>query len=287
MLISIIINGLLIGCIYSLIAMGLTVVFGVMRIINMFHGDAVMLGMYAAYFLHERYGISPYIATIITAPVFLAFGMAIYKILAPIPPRQREMSSLIITLGVSFVIATSAMLIWTADYRTVNLSFSQEVLDIFGTRIGYPALMSSAFSIFLIFAFYIFMTKTYLGMSIRATAIDPTTASLYGVNVKVISMVTFGIGLVLAGIAGAVLSPIFYIYPFVGSNFVIKAFTIVVLGGMGSVTGALIGGLLLGVSEALASTFLEYSMKDIIAFVIFLAVLIFKPSGILGGRSRV
>ncbi len=287
MLISIIINGLLIGCIYSLIAVGLTVIFGVMRIINMFHGDAVMLGMYAAYFLHERYGVSPYISPIITAPIFLVAGMAIYKILAPIPPKQREMSSLIITLGISFVTATTAMLLWTADYRTVNLSYSQEVLDLLGTRIGYPALISSAFSLLLIVGFYLFMTKTFLGMSIRATAIDPTTASLCGVNVKVTSMITFGIGLVLAGVAGAVLSPIFYMYPFVGSNFVIKAFTIVVLGGMGSVTGALIGGLLLGVSEALASTFLEYSMKDIIAFVIFLGVLIFRPSGLLGGKSRV
>ncbi len=287
MLISIVINGLLIGCIYSLIAVGLTVIFGVMRIINMFHGDAVMLGMYAAYFLHEKYGLSPYVATIVTAPIFLAAGMAIYKILAPIPPKQREMSSLIITLGISFVTATTAMLLWTADYRTVNLSYSQEVFDLLGTRIGYPALISSIFSLLLIGGFYLFMTKTFLGMSIRATAIDPTTASLYGVNVKITSMVTFGIGLVLAGVAGAVLSPIFYMYPFVGSNFVIKAFTIVVLGGMGSVTGALIGGLLLGVSEALASTFLEYSMKDIIAFLIFLGVLIFKPSGLLGGRSRV
>ncbi|MFQ3574775.1 MAG: branched-chain amino acid ABC transporter permease [Thermodesulfovibrionales bacterium] len=287
MLISIIINGLLIGCIYSLIAVGLTVIFGVMRIINMFHGDAVMLGMYSSYLLHEKYGISPYLAPVITAPLFLVIGLAIYKVLEPIPPKQREMSSLIITLGISFVTATLAMLIWTADYRTVNLSYSQEVFNLFGTRIGYPALFSSTFSVILIIAFYLFMTKTYLGMSIRATAIDPVTASLYGVNVKVISMLTFGIGLVLAGIAGAILSPIFYIYPFVGSNFVIKAFTIVVLGGMGSVTGALIGGLLLGVSEALASTFLEYSMKDIIAFVIFLSVLIFKPSGILGGKSRV
>ncbi|MCX8027232.1 MAG: branched-chain amino acid ABC transporter permease [Thermodesulfovibrionales bacterium] len=287
MIISIIINGLLIGCIYSLIAVGLTVIFGVMRIINMFHGDAVMLGMYSAYLLHEKYGISPYISPIITAPAFLVIGLAIYKILEPIPPKQREMSSLIITLGISFVTATLAMLIWTADYRTVNLSYSQEVFDIFGTRIGYPAFFSSAFSVILIIAFYFFMTKTFLGMSIRATAIDPVSASLFGVNVKVISMLTFGIGLVLAGVAGAILSPIFYIYPFVGSNFVIKAFTIVVLGGMGSVTGALIGGLLLGVSEALASTFLEYSMKDIIAFIIFLSVLIFKPSGILGGKSRV
>lgn len=287
MLLSIIINGILIGCIYSLIAVGLTVIFGVMRIINMFHGDAVMLGMYAAYFLYEKYGISPYLATFVTAPAFMVLGMVIYKILAPIPPKQREMSSLIITLGISFVVATTAMLLWTADYRTVNLAYSHEVIEFLGTRIGYPAFFSSAFAVVIILCFYFFMTKTFLGMSIRATAIDPTTASLFGVNVKTVSMVTFGIGLLLAGVAGVVLSPIFYMYPFVGSNFVIKAFTIVVLGGMGSVTGAFIGGILLGLSEAIAGTFLEYSMKDIIAFLIFLGVLIFRPSGLLGGKSRV
>jgi branched-chain amino acid transport system permease protein len=287
MITSIIINGILIGLIYALLAIGLTMIFGVMRIINMFHGDAVMLGMYAAYVLFDKFGISPYVSVFLTAPVFFVLGAVIYKFLIdPIPVREREITSLIITLGISFIFATSAMYVWSADYRTVTLPFSQDVMVFLETRIGYPALISSCMSAFLIVAFYFFMSKTYIGRAIRATELDKDTASVMGVNVKWISIATFGIGVVLAAMAGGVLAPIFYIYPFVGGNFVIKAFTIVVLGGMGSVTGALVGGVVLGVAEALASTFLEYSMKDIMAFILFLGILLFKPSGLLGGKTR-
>ncbi|NLT21575.1 MAG: branched-chain amino acid ABC transporter permease [Syntrophorhabdus sp.] len=287
MITSIIINGILIGLIYALLAIGLTVIFGVMRIINMFHGESVMLGMYAAFVLFDKFGISPYISVFLTAPVFFVLGAIIYKFLIdPIPAREREITSLIITLGISFIFATSAMYIWSADYRTVTLPFSQNVMVFLQTRIGYPALISSCMSAVLIVIFYLFMSKTYMGRAIRATELDKDTASIMGVNVKWISIATFGIGVVLAAMAGGILSPIFYIYPFVGGNFVIKAFTIVVLGGMGSVTGALLGGVILGVAEALASTFLEYSMKDIMAFILFLGILLFKPSGILGGKTR-
>lgn len=287
MILSIILNGVLIGLVYALTAIGLTVVFGVMRIINMFHGDAVMLGMYAAFVLHEKFGISPYLSVFISAPIFFLLGVVIHKyLIEPIPLKEREITSLIITLGISFIFATSAMFIWTADYRTVTLPFSQDVVTFLNTRIGYPALISSAMSALIIVVFYLFMTKTYTGMAIRATELDKDTASLMGVNVKRISIATFGIGVMLAATAGGILSPIFYIYPFIGGNFVIKAFTIVVLGGMGSVTGALVGGVLLGVAEALASTFLEYSMKDMMAFALFLGILIFRPTGILGGKTR-
>lgn len=287
MTVSLIINGILTGCIYSLIAIGLTVVFGVMRLINMFHGEAVMLGMYAAFFLFERFGISPYWSVFLTAPLFFLFALLVYRLLEPIPAREREMSSLIITLGISFVLSTGAMLLWSADYRTVLLPYAEQVFVLAGTRIGYPALLSSGFALLMISALYLFLTRTFTGRAIRATALDPDTAACMGVNVRRISYATFGLGVTLAAVAGGILSPIFYIYPFVGGTFVVKAFVIVVLGGMGSVTGALFGGILLGISEALTGSFLEHSMKDSISFLIFLALLLFRPSGLFGARGRV
>jgi len=283
---SLVINGLLTGLIYGLIAVGLTVIFGVMRIINMSHGDMVMLGMYAAWVLYDRFGLNPYLSMVLTVPLFFALGALIYEILDPIPPKQREMSSLIITLGISFTLATSAMLVFTADYRTVTLPYSDAVVDILGMRLGYPALISSGISLVLVGLFSIFLSRTHLGRAIRATAIDPTTASLMGVNVKRVSRATFGMGVALAGLAGGALAPIYYVYPFVGGNFIIKAFAVVVLGGMTSVGGALAGGLLLGVAEALGGAFLEHSLKDIIVFVLFLGVLLFRPAGLFGRRER-
>lgn len=287
MILSLLINGILTGCIYSLIAIGLTVVFGVMRIINMFHGEAVMLGMYAAFFLFERFGVSPYVSVFITAPLFFLAGLLVYRLLEPIPERQREMSSLIITLGISLALATGAMLLFSADYRTVLLPYAQQVVVLGGARIGYPALISASFSVLIIAALYLFMTKTFTGLAIRATALDSDTAARMGVNVRRIAYLTFGLGVTLAAVAGGILSPLFYIYPFVGAAFVVKAFVIVVLGGMGSVSGALLGGILLGVAEAFGGSFLEYSMKDSISFILFLALLIFRPDGLFGERGRV
>lgn len=287
MLIELIINGLVIGCVYALIAVGLTIIFGVMRIINMCHGDLVMLGMYTSIVLYEKFSILPYITAFISQPLFLALGALIYKLIESIPLKHREMNSLILTLGVSFVMSSSVMFIFTADYRTITLPFSQEVLQIGNLRIGYPYLLASAFAISIFFAFYYLIMKTKVGRAIRACAADPETASTLGIDIKKISFLTYSLGVSLASIAGCIISPILYAYPFVGGIFVIKAFTIVVLGGMGSIQGALIGGLLLGVGESLVSSFFEHSMKDLFTFVVFILFLLFRPTGIFGTKSRV
>lgn len=287
MLIELILNGLIIGCIYALIAVGLTLIFGVMRIINMCHGDLVMLGMYASIILYEKYSILPYFSAILLQPFFLLLGALIYKLIDHIPLKQREMNSLILTLGVSFVISTSVMLIFSADYRTVTLPFSQEVLQLGGIRIGYPYVISSAFSIVIIVLFYYLIMRTKIGRAIRAVAADPETASTLGIDIKKISFLTYSIGVSLASIAGCIISPILYAYPFVGGIFIIKAFVIVVLGGMGSIHGAFLGALLLGVGESLIIPYFEHSMKDLFAFILFILFLLFKPTGIFGGKSRV
>lgn len=287
MLIELVINGLIIGCVYALIAVGLTIIFGVMRIINMCHGDLVMLGMYTSIILYEKYSILPYFSAILMQPFFLFIGALIYKLIDRIPLKQREMNSLILTLGVSFVMSTTVMLLFSADYRTVTLPFSQEVIQLGDIRIGYPYVLSSVFAIVIFFVFYYLIMKTKIGRAIRAVAADPDTASTLGIDIRKISFLTYAIGVSLASIAGCIISPILYAYPFVGGIFIIKAFTIVVLGGMGSIQGAFIGGLILGVGESLVSTYFEHSMKDLFAFVLFILFLLFKPTGLFGAKSRV
>lgn len=287
MVIDLIINGLIIGCVYALIAVGLTIIFGVMRIINMCHGDLVMLGMYTSIILYEKYSILPYFSAILMQPFFLIIGTIIYKLIDHIPLKQREMNSLILTLGISFVISTSVMFIFSADYRTVTLPFSQEVLQIGDIRIGYPYVLTSVFAIFIFMIFYYLIMKTKIGRAIRAVAADPDTASTLGIDIKRISFLTYAMGVSLASIAGCIISPILYAYPFVGGIFIIKAFTIVVLGGMGSIQGAFLGGLILGIGESLVSSYFEHSMKDLFAFVVFILFLLFKPTGLFGAKSRV
>lgn len=287
MYLDLIISGLIIGCIYALIALGLTLIFGVMRIINMCHGDLVMLGMYASIIMYEKFSISPYLSAILLQPFFLLLGAVLYKFIEYIPLKQREMNSLILTLGASFVMSTSVMWIFSADYRTITLPFSQSVLQIGDIRIAYPYVISSIFSITVIVLFYYFIMKTKLGRAIRAVAADPETASTLGIDIKKISFLTYAIGVSLASFAGCIISPILYAYPFVGSIFIVKAFTIVVLGGMGSIQGAFIGAIILGVGESLMVNLVEHSMKDLFAFVIFILFLMFRPTGIFGKKGRV
>lgn len=288
MLIEAIISGIFIGIIYGLIALGLTIIFGVMGIINMAHGAFVMIGLYISYIITTKFGIDPYLSLLPTVVLSYIFGYLIYKyLIAPIPKKEREMSSLLITLGLGYFLATLALFVFKADYRTVTVSYSSNIADIFGIRISYPALISSIVALAIMTTAYIILNKTYLGRAIIATEQDKEAAQLVGINISKISRITFGMGTLLATVAGNILSPIYYIYPFIGSIFIVKTFTIVVLGGMGSISGAFVGGIILGVVESIAGYFLDYSMKEVINFIIFILILIFRPQGLFGKKVRV
>jgi branched-chain amino acid transport system permease protein len=284
-LVQALVSGILIGGVYALIGIGLTIIFGVMRVINFAHGDLMMIGMYLTYFLFTLLKIDPFVSVLITIPVMFAFGAFLQKavinrILGSLPQNQ-----ILLTIGLGLIMSNSVMLAFTSDYKILTTSYSSSSVSVAGISISQPLAVSFAITVAITAALYWFLMKTDTGQAIRATAQDREAAQLMGINVKRMSIIAFGIGTSLAGTAGALISPTYYVFPQVGSAFTLKAFVITVLGGMGSVVGATLGGIIIGVVESVGAVTISSDWKDVLVFVIFLVVLLVKPSGLMG-KSR-
>ncbi len=285
-LLQAIVNGILIGSIYGLIAIGLTIIFGVMRVINMIHGDLIMLGMYLAYWFVILVGGGEVPPLLIALPVFFFIGWIIFRTLvSPVAKAGGEMGTLLITAGLSLVITNLVQLIWKADYRSTPAQLVSASYSLAGISVSSALLFAFLTSAILVTAVSIFLMFTETGRAIRATAQDQEAAMFMGVNIEKMMLIAFGIGAAMAGTAGVLLTPIFYVYPYVGFVYIVKAFVVVVLGGMGSIVGAALGGILLGVTEQLGTLFISAGYKDAFGLIIFVLVLLFKPSGLFG-RSR-
>ena len=285
-LLQTIVSGVLTGSLYAMIAVGLTIVFGVMRIINMAHGDMVMLGMFGAYWGYALWHLDPFVSALLWVPLMFVFGMGVQRLLLCKIIPSGELNTLLYTAGLSLLIANLALFFWTGDYRTINLPYALAPARPFGISIPLPAAIAFAIAIVITTALYLFLSRTDTGRAIRATAQNPDSAALMGVDVGRIDMITFGLGTALAGAAGVLLAPSLYLYPTVGEILVVKCFVIVVLGGLGSVPGAIAGGVLLGLVESLGAVYVSVPYKDTIGFVLFLLVLLFRPAGLFGvGRS--
>jgi branched-chain amino acid transport system permease protein len=276
------ISGILVGGVYALIGVGLTIIFGVMRVINFAHGDLLMLGMYATYFIFTLTGIDPFVSIVITIPLMFLYGGFLQKyfinrILGSLPQNQ-----ILLTIGMGLVMSNAIMLAFTSDYKILTTTYSSSSVNILGISISQPLVISFAITVVITTALYWFLLKTDTGQAIRATAQDREAAQLMGINVKRMSIIAFGLGSALAGTAGALISPTYYIFPQVGSAFTLKAFVITVLGGMGSIVGATLGGVLIGIAESIGGVYLGAGWKEVIVFVLFLLVLLFKPSGLMG-----
>ena len=276
------VSGLLTGSLYAMIAVGLTIVFGVMRIINMAHGEFIMLGMFGAFWAHESWGMDPFLSIVIWVPVMFAFGMAVHRFLLRKIIPSGELNTLLYTAGLSLLIANLALLAWTGDYRTINLAYAMNPPRPFGIAVPIPLAIAFVVAIGITTALYLFLARTDTGRAVRATAQNPDAAALMGVNVPRIEQITFGLGTALAGAGGVLLAPSLYLYPTVGEILSVKCFVIVVLGRLGSVPGAILGGLLLAVVESLGAVYVSVAYKDVIGFVLFLLVLLFRPSGLWG-----
>ena len=285
-LVQSVVSGVLTGSLYAMIGVGLTVVFGVMRIINLAHGDLVMLGMFGAFWAHALLGIDPFVSIVLWVPVMFLAGMLIYRfLLKPIIPGG-ELNTLLYTAGLSLLIANVALFAWTGDYRTIKLRYALTPLRPFGIAVPIPLAIAFLLAIVITVCLYLFLARTDPGRAIRATSQNPEAAALMGIDVDRISMLTFALGSALAGAAGVLLAPSLYLYPTVGELLVAKCFVIVVLGGLGSVSGAIAGGILLGLVESLGAVYVSVAYKDTIGFVIFLLVLLLRPSGLFGvGRT--
>jgi branched-chain amino acid transport system permease protein len=281
-----VVSGILTGSLYAMIGVGLTVVFGVMRIINLAHGELVMLGMYGAFWGLTLWKLDPFVSVLLWTPLMFLAGMLVYRFLLESIIPGGELNTLLYTAGLSLLIANLALFVWTGDYRTIKLPYAIMPMRPFGIAVPIPLAIAFGLAILITGALYLFLTRTDLGRAIRATSQNSEAAALMGVKVDRIAMITFGLGSALAGAAGVLLAPSLYLYPTVGEILVVKCFVIVVLGGLGSVAGAIAGGVLLGLVESLGAVYVSVAYKDTIGFVMFLLVLLFRPSGLLGmGKS--
>jgi branched-chain amino acid transport system permease protein len=285
LLIQSILSGILIGGVYALIGIGLTLIFGVMRVINFAQGELVMVGMYTTFWLFVLLGVDPFLSVVLTMPALFVLGALlqrslINRVLDALPQNQ-----ILLTIGIGLVLSNTAMLVFTSDYRILSTSYSSSSVRLFGLPLSTPLLYCFLITAVITAVLYWFLVKTDIGHAIRATAQDREAAQLMGVNVRTMGVLAFGLGAALAGAAGALVSPTYYIYPQVGGAFTLKAFVVVVLGGMGSIIGATLGGVLIGVAESVSGTYIGSGWKDVCVYVIFLLVLLLKPSGLLG-KSR-
>ena len=279
-----IINGLMFGAIYALVALGLTLIYGVLHIINFAHGAMLMLAMYMAYFLFKILNIDPYVAILIVTPAGFVFGYTIYRWGIGKLSGGRDQNILLITLGLSIILENSALVFFTGDQQTISLSYSYEAFDLGFLYLSYPKVISFVASLVICLLLWMLMTLTDLGKAIRAVAKQREGARLVGIDVEHVFAVTFGIGVACLGAAGCMLLPIFYVDPYTGNIFVIVAFTIVVLGGMGSIVGALLGGFIIGITESVGGLILGESLGQVGISLIFILILIFKPTGIFGSK---
>ena len=279
-----IINGLMFGAIYALVALGLTLIYGVLHIINFAHGAMLMLAMYMAYFLFKILNIDPYVAILIVTPASFVFGYTIYRWGIGKLSGGRDQNILLITLGLSIILENSALVFFTGDQQTISLPYSYEAFDLGFLYLSYPKVISFVASLVICVLLWMLMTLTVLGKAIRAVAKQREGARLVGIDVEHVFAVTFGIGVACLGAAGCMLLPIFYVDPYTGNIFVIVAFTVVVLGGMGSIVGALLGGFIIGITESVGGLILGESLGQIGISLIFILILIFRPTGIFGSK---
>lgn len=290
------VTGILIGGVYGLVAMGLTLIFGVLDIINFAHGALLTIGMYVTFVLFDKYGLDPYLAIFIVTPVLFLIGIAIQRLIIHPARNAPAHNQLLLTLGLALFIENLLLVIFTATPRAIRLPYGRGEtpigpltidfpIRIAGTTITLPKLVAFLFALLLTFMLYLLLQRTDLGKAIRATAQDKVGARLVGINIDQINMITFGVGAACVGAAAAMVLPFLAVDPQVGNTFNITAFVIVVLGGLGSVPGALAGGLIVGLTQELGVVFAPSSTKLLGVFVIFILVLLFRPQGLFGKKT--
>ena len=278
-----IVSGLLIGGIYGLIGIGITLIMGVIGIINLAHGQLMMVSMYVTFVLWKFFGIDPYISLFISMPVLYVLGALIQKLfLNPLLKVDTILpqNQVLMTVGVGMVLTETMRLVFSADYKSVQTGYTSSSMYLGGISFNTPMVVAFGIACVLTLFMFVFLLKTDLGKSVRATAQNKEAARLMGVNAGRITILTFGIGSALVAAAGTLLLPIYYLFPAIGAQFTTKAFVITILGGMGSAIGAIFGGVVLGVAESLGATYLSMALKDVVGMVIFILVLIFLPGGL-------
>jgi branched-chain amino acid transport system permease protein len=281
---QLIISGVLVGGIYALMSIGLTLIFGVLRIVNFAHGEFLMIAMYGAWAITRLLGLNPYIAAIAIVPAMFLFGAIVYRLIISPALDKPHLVVVFATMALSIFIQNAALMIMTADLLDVPPIFGRS-LTIGPIYIKVELLLGFIITILCTVGLQWMIRTTYLGKAIRATVQDGEAAMLMGIPVPRIFLITFAVGSALVGLAACVMMPLFSVFPTVGLNFVLIAFVIVVLGGMGSIEGALLGGICVGVVQSLSSYYVAPAFGQLFFFVLFLLVMIFRPNGLLGQKG--
>lgn len=279
------VNGLLIGGIYTLVASGLTLIYGVLHIINFAHGSMLMLAMFGVYYLLTKLGVDPYLALVVMVPAMYFVGYFVYKGIIGRLASGKDENILLITLGLSIIIENLALMFFKGDTRTITVAYSDKMVEFGQTLVALPKLISFVAAMALCAALGLLIQRTDTGKAIRAVARERTGARLVGIDVDRVFAISYGIGLATLGAAACLLMPIFYVSPATGNVFIIVAFTVVVLGGMGSFLGAVVGGLIVGLTESFGGLFLGESLGQIGISLIFILILLFRPSGLFGVKQ--
>jgi branched-chain amino acid transport system permease protein len=280
-----IVTGLLLGGVYCLICVGLTLTFGVMRIINFAHGEFLMIAMYGAYFFSQFFHTEAYTSVIVDLPGLFILGVAVFHFLIRPILGAEPLNQMLLLVGLSLVLQNGALALFSADTRSVQSAIAYSKIELGEVIVGIPRLIAFSVSLIITLALYWLLRSTELGRRIRAAASDRETAALMGINVNRVNLIAFGIGVGCLGIAGPVMMPIFYVVPNIGTFFILIAFVVVVLGGIGNFMGAMVASFVVAIAESLGALFMPGSTAPVLPFLLFILVLLFKPEGLFGTRS--
>ena len=279
---QVLLNGILLGGLYALMALGLALVWGVLNIVNLAHGAFIMLGAYVAWILFTQAHIDPFAALPIAAAVLFALGYAIQRGILNLVIRAPMFNTLLITFGLEVVLTLLAQLVFSADFRTINPPYAGARFDLAGVTVPWVQLVAFVIALALTFAMWAFLTRSRVGRAIRAAAQNLVAARLYGVEPRSLYALTFGIGAALAGVAGGLYGTVSQINPYIGATLTAKSFVIAIIGGLDNPLGVIVGGLFLGVVESLTALYIGPTYKDVLSFGLLVLVLVVRPSGLLG-----
>ncbi len=281
-----IVYGLFVGSIYGIAAVGLSLIFGVMNILNIAHGELVMIGGYVAFWLFLGLGMDPFLALVIVVPVLFLLGVllqtALFSRVTWLEPETKIKNSLLISFGLVLILQNLALQFWTADQRSIQTSYAGEGFQIAGIALPYTRLATFVVALLCIMVQWFFLKRTHLGKTIRATAEDWESAMLAGIDIRRTFTLTFGLGAAAAGVAGALVTVIYGLTPDIGLAWTLKALIVVVLAGTGSIFGAFPAGLLLGLTEAISGMVIGTAYREVIGLILFLVVLVLRPQGLFG-----
>ncbi|HEY3068333.1 MAG TPA: branched-chain amino acid ABC transporter permease [Methylomirabilota bacterium] len=279
------VSTILLGGIYALIAVGLTLIFGIMRVVNFAHGEFLMLGMYLAFWSFALFALDPYLVLVAAVPIFFLAGLITYALVMKGVIRASHNVQIFTTVGLSIVLQNLALVLWTGDFRFVRPWHASVVVRAGATAFNLSQVVAFAVAVALTIALFAFMKWTHVGRVMRATAQDRDAATLMGIDTDRVYRITFAIGIACVGVAGVLVSPLYSVYPTAGLQFVLLAYVVVVLGGLGDMVGALLGSVIVAGVEVAGSYVFGSAWKEILYFMLFIAVLVFRPAGLFGQRG--